>query len=91
MSHEQAWIRLRDARPLIEGVIKAAIEECGLTLHVLPQELLSNRVALTHYLAEQLHRLGQRKAAELEARWEAAWDMEVAMKEFAELPGNLQN
>jgi hypothetical protein len=29
------------------------------------------RVALTHYLTEQLHNLGQRKAAELEERWEA--------------------
>jgi hypothetical protein len=43
---------LRDARPLIEGIIKAAIEECGLTIHMLPPELLSKRVALTHYLAE---------------------------------------
>jgi hypothetical protein len=33
MPHEQAWIRLRDARPLIEWIIKAAIEECGLTIH----------------------------------------------------------
>jgi len=29
-----------------------------------------NRVALTHFLAEQLHNLGDRKARELEERWE---------------------
>jgi len=66
----QAWIRLRDARPLVEWLIKDAIQECGLTIQVLPEEMISNRVALTHFLAEQLHNLGDRKARELEERWE---------------------
>jgi len=70
MNETHAWIRLREARPLVEWIIKAAIEECGLTIHVLPQELMLNRVALTHFLAEQLHNLGDRKARELEERWE---------------------
>jgi hypothetical protein len=90
MPQDQAWIRLRDARPLIEWVIRAAIAECGLTIHMLPPELLSKRVALTHYLAEQLHHLGQRKAKELEERWEAAWNSEWAAK-CTELPENLHN
>jgi hypothetical protein len=71
MTETHAWIRLREARPLIEWIIKAAIAECGLTIHVLPEELISNRVALTHFLAEQLHNLGERKATELEECWEA--------------------
>jgi hypothetical protein len=70
MTGQHAWIRLREARPLIEWLIKAAIEECGLTIHVLPEELMANRVALTHFLAEQLHNLGQRKAKELEECYE---------------------
>jgi hypothetical protein len=90
MPNKQVWIRLRDARPLIEWVIKAAIEECGLTIQVLPEDLLSKRVALTHFLAEQLHDLGQCKAAELEERWEAEWNREWAT-EFTELPEKLHN
>ena len=43
----QAWIRLRDARPLIEWVIRDAIQECALTIHVLPEDLMGNREALT--------------------------------------------
>jgi hypothetical protein len=75
MNETHAWIRLREARPLVEWIIKAAIEECGLTIHVLPQELMLNRVALTHFLAEQLHNLGDRKARELEERWETQRDI----------------
>ena len=86
----QAWIRLRDARPLIEWLIKDAIQECGLTIQVLPEELISNRVALTHFLAEQLHNLGQRKARELEESWETRWNL-MAAAEFRKLPENLQN
>ena len=70
MTETQAWIRLREARPLIEWVIKAAIQECGIAVHVLPEDLLLNRVALTHFLAEQLHNLGERKAKELKECWE---------------------
>jgi hypothetical protein len=40
MTDTKAWIRLREARPLIEWIIKAAITECGLTIHVLPEELI---------------------------------------------------
>jgi hypothetical protein len=85
MPQDQAWIRLRDARPLIEWMIRDAIEECGLTIHVLPEELLSNRVALTHFLAEQLRRLGQRKAKELEERCETRWQL-MAAAEFGSVP-----
>ena len=61
-----AWIRSRDARPLVEWLIRDAIQECGITLQVLPDELISNRVASNRVLAEQLHHLGERKADELE-------------------------
>ena len=86
----QAWIRLRDARPLIEWVIRDAIEECALTIHLLPEDLMENCVALTHFLAEQLHHLGQRKARELEASWETRWNL-MAAAEFRKLPENIQN
>jgi hypothetical protein len=86
----QAWIRLRDARPLVEWVIKDIIEECGLTIHVLPDELISDREALSRLLAEQLRNLGERKALELEKRWEARWEL-MAAAEFRKPPGNLQN
>jgi hypothetical protein len=79
MTDQHAWIRFREARPLIEWIIKAAIQECGLTIHVLPEELIVNRVALTHFLAEQLHNLGQRKAEELEESWETQRDLLVAV------------
>jgi hypothetical protein len=71
-------------------VIRTAIQECGLTIHVLPEELIQNRVALTHFLAEQLHNLGQRKGQELEERWETQWHL-MAAAEFAKLSENLQN
>jgi hypothetical protein len=87
MPNDQAWIRLRDARPLIEWVIRDAIEECGLTIHVLPEALISNRVALTHFLTEQLHRLGQRKAKELEERWETQWQLMAAAEFRRPFPG----
>jgi hypothetical protein len=90
MPDQHAWIRLRAARPVIEWIIRAAIEECGLTIQVLPEELLANRVALTHFLAEQLHNLGNRKATELEERWEAEWNI-MAAEELTKLPENLQN
>jgi hypothetical protein len=86
----QAWIRLRDARPLIEWVIRDAIEECGLTVHVLPEEIISDREALSRLLAEQLRNLGERKALELEKRWEARWQL-MAAAEFRKLPENIQN
>ena len=53
----QAWIRLRDARPLIEWVIRDAIEECGLTVHVLPEEIISDREALSRLLAAEGYRI----------------------------------
>ncbi len=86
----QAWIRLRDARPLVEWVIKDAIDECGLTVHVLPEEIISDREALSRLLAEQLRNLGERKALELEKRWERQWQL-MAAAEFRRPPGNLQN
>jgi hypothetical protein len=70
MTETHAWIRFREARPLIDWIIKAAIQECGIAVHVLPEDVLLNRVALTHFLAEQLHNLADRKAKELEGCWE---------------------
>jgi hypothetical protein len=72
MSENPPWIRLRDAYPLIGRIIKAAIEECALTVQVLPEELLSNREMLTHYLTEQLRNLTARKARELQENRELA-------------------
>ena len=86
----QAWIRLRDARPLIEWVIRDAIQECALTIHVLPEDLMEDREALTHFLAEQLHHLGQRKASELEESWETRWNV-MAAAEFRKPPENIHN
>ena len=86
----QAWIRLRDARPLVERIIKDAIEECALTVHVLPEEMISDREALSRLLAEQLRNLGERKALELEKRWEARWEL-MAASEFRKRPENIQN
>ena len=86
----RASIRLRDARPLIEWVIRDAIQECALTIHVLPEDLMENREALTHLLAEQLHNLGERKAGELEESWETRWNL-MAAAEFRKRPENMQN
>ena len=63
MPDQLALIRL-----FVEQLMKAVIAECGLTIQVLPDHLLSNRVALTHFLAEQLHNLGQRQVEEIERR-----------------------
>ena len=78
MSENPRWIRLRDAYPLIGWIIKAAIEECALTVQVLPEELLSNREMLTHYLTEQLRNLTARKARELQENRELAWHIMFA-------------
>ena len=68
MSDQLALMRL-----FVEQLMKAVIAECGLTIQVLPQHLLSNRVALTHYLAEQLHNLGQYQIEEIERRFKEQW------------------
>jgi len=81
---------LRDARPLIEWLIRDAIQECGIAILVLPEEFISDREALTRLLTEQLQNLGQRKALELEKRWETRWHL-MAAAEFAKIPENLQN
>ena len=87
MPNEQVRIRLRDARPLVEWLIKDAIQECGLTIQVLPEELISNRVALTHLRAA--HNLGQRKARAGRILGDAmAFN---GRAEFRKLPENIQN
>jgi hypothetical protein len=54
---------------------------------VLPEAPIFNRVALTHFLAEQLHNLGQRKAKELEECWETQRDLLAAVVS-ASIPSN---
>ena len=83
-------IRLCDAYPLIGWIIKAAMEECALTVHVLPEEILSNRERLTHYLTEQLRHLTIRKARELQENRELAWHLMFAV-ELARRPDGLPN
>lgn len=68
----EVFFRLGDARPMLQWFTSAVIEECGLTIHVLPDEILSNRRALTRHLKEQLNNLSRRKASELEALLEKA-------------------
>ena len=88
MSDAPPTIRLCDAYPLIGWIIKTAMEECALTIHVLPDEILSNREMLTHYLTEQLRNLTARKAGELRENRELAWHIMFAA-ELARRPDGL--
>ena len=63
---ERPLCRARAARRLIDWYTQAAIHECALALHVLPDDVLADREALTACLTEQLHTLARRKADELE-------------------------
>jgi hypothetical protein len=84
------FIRLRAVRPMLEEFMKAAINECALAVHVLPEDILADRDQLTACLTEQLRDLGHRKAAELEARWQSEWEKLMAAHLFVDLP-NIQN
>ena len=83
------WIRLRAVRPLLEWFTQAAISECTVAVHVLPDDVLADREALTACLAEQLRNLSNRQAEYLETHWKAEWEKEMAGK-FVDLP-NIQN
>jgi hypothetical protein len=41
----EVFFRLGDARPMLQWFTSAVIEECRLTIYVLPDEILSNRRA----------------------------------------------
>ena len=83
------WMRLRAVRPLLEWFTQAAISECAVAVHVLPDDVLADRDALTACLAEQLRSLSRRQIEYLESHWEAEWEKEMAGK-FIDL-SNLQN
>jgi hypothetical protein len=53
------FIRLCAVRPMLEEFMKAAINECALAVHVLPEDILAGRDKLTACLTEQLRDLGQ--------------------------------
>jgi hypothetical protein len=84
------FIRLRAVQPLLKEFTEAAINECVLAVHVLPEDILADRDQLTTCLTEQLRNLGRRKAEELEARWQAEWEKGMASNKFANLP-NIQD
>ena len=63
---ERPLCRARAARRLIDWYTQAAIHECALAVHVLSEEGLTDRDALTACLTEQLYALARRKADELE-------------------------
>ena len=71
LASERPVCRARAARVLIDWFTQAAIQECGLAVDVLPEEVLTNRDALTACLTEQLYALARRKAEELESRLKA--------------------
>ena len=68
---ERPLCRARAARRLIDWYTQTAIHECTIAVHVLPDEVLADREALTACLTEQLHALARRKANELEALLQA--------------------
>ena len=72
------FIRLRAVRPLLEEFTAAAINECALTVHVLPEGILADRDKLTACFTEQFRNLGHRKAAELETCWQTEWEKLMA-------------
>ena len=63
---ERPLCRARAARRLIDWYTQAAIRECALAVHVLPEAGLTDRDALTACLTEQLYALARRKGDELE-------------------------
>jgi hypothetical protein len=85
MSHRPLF-KLRAEYPLLAEIMEAAIDECILAVHVLPEDILADREKLTDCLTEQLHGLGHRKAAELEARWQAARQKQMGGNEVANRP-----
>lgn len=63
---ERPLCRARAMRRLIDWYTQAAIRECAIAVHVLSEEGLTDRDALTACLTEQLYALARRKADELE-------------------------
>jgi hypothetical protein len=64
---ERPLCRARAARRLIDWYTQAAIHECATAVHVLPEEVLADRDALTACLTEQFHALARRKGDEFES------------------------
>jgi hypothetical protein len=63
---ERPVCRARAVRRLLDWYTQAAIHECAIAVHVLPDDVLADREELTACLTEQLHALARRKADELE-------------------------
>ena len=70
-------------------VHRIVVIKCAVAVHVLPDDVLADREALTACLAEQLCTLSRLKVEYLETHWEAEWEKEMAGK-FVDLP-NIQN
>jgi hypothetical protein len=87
--HQRPWFRARDALQFIEWYTQVATRQCALALHVLPEEMLANRDALTACLTQELHDLAHRQAEAIASHWQAEWEERMA-GQFVDVP-NIQN
>jgi hypothetical protein len=87
--HKRPWFRARDAQQFIEWYTDAAARQCVLAVHVLPEEILTNRDELATCLTEELRDLSRRMAEAIASHWQAEWEQRMAGK-FVDL-SNIQN
>jgi hypothetical protein len=87
--NQQAWIRLHEARGVLELHCSQLTQALATAISVLPDETLKDRETLAAYLSEELTSVSRQLADAVDENWVAAWEKMMAGK-FVDLP-NIQN
>jgi hypothetical protein len=87
--HQRAWIRLHEARGVLELYGNILTEQLALAIQLLPAETLKDRKTLTACLTEALTVTSQQLADAVDANWGGVWEKAMAGK-FVDVP-NIQN
>ena len=85
----RAWIRMKEARGILEFHCSKLTQAMALAISVLPDETLKDRGALTDYLTEELTSVSRMLADILDENWVKGWENAMGGK-FVDIP-NIQN
>jgi hypothetical protein len=83
------WLRVRDARGILEWHIHTLTQRCGLAITIAPKDIYADREALADFVNQEMRILSAYMIEQLEAQWETEWEKRMAGK-FVDLP-SLQN
>ena len=86
---QRAWIRMKDARSVLELHLTRLTEALAVAIAVLPDDILRDREALTTCLTEELADISHRLADAVDANWVSGWEKAMA-GQFVDVP-NIQN